>query len=120
MIGVGGGHQMKGSGRMDEYIDKQAALDMVRGLEERYVNNLPPMVDKVDVCNALDTLPSADVQPVRHGHWIEHVYDLFPTEGTVECSECHEHESIFLVNDKYCPNCGARMDSKDLSGKSGR
>ena len=45
---------------MADYIESQAALDMVRGLEERYVNNLPPMIDKVDICNALDTLPSAD------------------------------------------------------------
>ena len=60
----------------------------------------------------LRNLPSAAVQPVRHGHWIEHICELFPAEGTVECSECHEHESIFLVNDKYCPNCGAKMDGE--------
>lgn len=63
MVGVEGTGAVQG-GNMSDYIDRQAALDMVRGLEERYVNNLPPMVDKVDVCNALDTLPSADVVEV--------------------------------------------------------
>ena len=51
---------------MADLIDRQAALDMVRGLEERYVNNLPPMIDKADAYKALDALPSVDaVEVVR-------------------------------------------------------
>lgn len=102
---------------MADYIERQAALDMVRGLEERYVNNLPPMVDKVDVCNALDTLPSADVQPVRHGVWMEE--NRRPRSAMFYCSECHRTAyDIQPTRDKtwekrcryaYCPNCGARM-----------
>jgi NADH pyrophosphatase NudC (nudix superfamily) len=46
---------------------------------------------------------------VRHGHWINHIDDLFPEDSSVECSVCHEYEGI-MANDNYCPNCGARMD----------
>ena len=86
---------------MDEYIRKDTArriIDSPRNREQMVA--------------MLEAVPSEDVQPVRHGHWIEHICELFPAEGTVECSECHEHESIFLVNDKYCPNCGAKMDGE--------
>ena len=102
---------------MVEYIDRQAALDMVRGLEERYVNNLPPMIDKVDVCNALDTLPFADVQPVRHGIWEERKVsdkNCIDEWQTACCSVCHKYHTTpymyYFDNYNYCPNCGARMD----------
>ena len=54
--------------------------------------------------------PTADVQEVRHGHWIECVdYD-----GCYECSRCHD-QWVFEISPKalranYCPNCGARME----------
>lgn len=89
---------------MVEYIDRQAALDMVRGLEERYVNNLPPMIDKADACNALDTLPLADVVEVRHGRWIPIANPTW--WGLYECSECSSTSSIDY---EWCPNCGAKM-----------
>ena len=47
--------------------------------------------------------PSADVAPVRHGHWIECNYGL-----TFECSEC-KYPTEYNLTD-YCPNCGAKMD----------
>ena len=50
-----------------------------------------------------------DIVPVVRGHWITHYDDLFPVESTQECSVCHEHESIIILNDNYCPNCGANM-----------
>ena len=56
-----------------------------------------------------------DVAPVVHGHWIKHFDDLFPVESTQECSVCHEEEYMTILNDNFCPNCGAKMDnSKDL------
>lgn len=48
---------------------------------------------------------SADVVPVVHAHWIPH-YDDF--DGLVnECSHCHAEG---MIDGKYCPNCGAKMD----------
>ena len=55
---------------------------------------------------AIDDLPAADVQEVRHGYWKERMSTL----SSVKCSECgnsHEYDTA------YCPDCGARMDEKD-------
>lgn len=65
-----------------------------------------------------ENLPSADVQPVRHGHWI-----IKDNPGTgwyrVTCSECGEDVTSvapvigFFPNARvtwdFCPNCGADM-----------
>jgi hypothetical protein len=90
--------------------------EMDRQTAQNLLDNLVGMVEDTQE-NDYDTalrmgIEALNVQSVRHGHWIEHICELFPAEGTVECSECHEHESIFLVNDKYCPNCGAKMDGE--------
>ena len=91
---------------MDEYISRQAALDMVNHLTEIYVNNLPPMLDKADVYDNLRLLPSADV---RLGRW-NCGDDIF--EYAV-CSYCKwdsgEAWEYAKKHFKYCPNCGADM-----------
>lgn len=52
--------------------------------------------------------PAADVEPVRHRHWIEdHDY--------LKCPECgvmvKRDFTFFDIGDwNYCPNCGAKMD----------
>ena len=46
-----------------------------------------------------------DAEPVRHGHWDIYYNDNIPY--TLKCSECGEYT---IVNGKYCPNCGAKMD----------
>lgn len=58
----------------------------------------------------INQFPSEDVAPVRHGHWIYHPDDLFPSDSTQECSYCHAEEYLTLDNVNYCPNCGAKMD----------
>lgn len=58
------------------------------------------------VFDTIDNFPIADVEPVRHGHWIEDKY------GPVfECSECGYATDYLLTN--YCPECGAKMDGKE-------
>ena len=57
----------------------------------------------------LATIPTADVAPVAHGHWIE------SDHGSYLCSVCGED---WTLNDgtpdendmNYCPRCGARME----------
>ena len=55
---------------------------------------------------------TVDAVEVVHGRWIRHPDDLFPAESTQECSVCHEHEFFTLLNENYCPNCGAKMDGE--------
>lgn len=50
----------------------------------------------------MNEMPTADVQEVRHGHWIKYC------DGkSYYCSNCNRLRSKKY---KYCPHCGARMD----------
>lgn len=60
----------------------------------------------------IDEQPTIEAEPVKHGKWIGHFNDLWPSETTQECSVCHKEEYISMFHDNYCPNCGARMDGE--------
>ena len=71
------------------------------------------MVDWEDVYRKT---PAADVAPIIHAYWIEHGEAL--VEGyrktyvyLVNCSNCGRQMFIDEY-DRYCPNCGARMDGE--------
>lgn len=67
-----------------------------------------------DAINAIiENTPTADVQEVRHGEWICHISDIFPAESTMECSLCHNERDLGYA-DKYCPNCGAKMNLEEF------
>lgn len=56
---------------------------------------------------AIESL-SADVAPVRHGHWIK----ISPA-GIYECSECGKNVMTSDIEAyEYCHGCGARMDGE--------
>lgn len=78
---------------MPRYIDAEKLCGLARNLITKSVD-----------CNDIMRFPTADVQEVRYGEWIESEY------GTCHCSECgYEYESQADVT-MYCPDCGARMD----------
>lgn len=60
--------------------------------------------------------PTADVQEVKHGKWINVRGAYFNTHR--ECNLCHHVTDDYVINKDrrcfdapfYCPNCGARMD----------
>ena len=61
--------------------------------------------------------PTVDAVPVMHGRWqwLSSTYDRIPCEMRYWCSKCH-HETITHDSEpweKFCPNCGAKMDGKD-------
>ena len=60
------------------------------------------------VIEILETAPTVDAEPVRHGKWI----DCKIVEFMLECSECHAQANscLFTSNLRFCPNCGAKMD----------
>ena len=54
-------------------------------------------------------LPSADVAPVRHGHWIK----ISPA-GIYECSECRKNVMTSDIEAyEHCHGCGAKMDGDE-------
>ena len=98
---------------MNEYFEKQAAIDaLMVAIDDVGI------LDSDDIKVVFDNLPSADVQPVRHGTWMEE--NRRPRSAIFYCSECHRTAyDIQPTRDKtwtkrcryaYCPNCGARMD----------
>ena len=89
-----------------EYIEREAALKaMSQAIQDRTWS-----MDDFDVMIKMEDyvadLPAADVAPVVHGEW---VYDHW---CEFKCSECGQlSNSIpFKAKERYCPNCGARMD----------
>jgi hypothetical protein len=88
---------------MKEYIERAAALDVVKRTSGDYVA----------AWSEIAHIPAADVAEVRHGRW----EFLGPNRlikscmcGT--CSVCHVR-SVYIVNTAICPNCGAPMDKED-------
>ena len=64
-------------------------------------------------CECISDAPSADVEPVRHGEWIERKGELHPLEMDGVCSICG-HTTSFYRFHNYCPNCGAKMDLDEV------
>ena len=67
-------------------------------------------VDTLDMparlCEAHYMAIKALEQEPKTGHWI----DMDEGFSPCECSEC---KSVEFIKSKYCPNCGARMESEE-------
>lgn len=85
---------------MPRYIDAEKLCKLAR-------NHINKSVD----CNDIMRFPTADVQEVRHGHWIREVKEI---EDTVYfkafCSVCNRR---VIVKYNFCPHCGAKMDEEE-------
>jgi len=71
------------------------------------------------VLNSRHCVCLKDVQPVRHGRWIE-VDDAY-NRISGRCSNCGWKAHLYeddVVGMPYCPNCGARMDEGDNNAKT--
>lgn len=73
-----------------------------------------PLCEKITVVRkkTIESIPAADVAPVRHGRWEHHYHDSgSPIDDKWYCSECNMcngHKRTW-----YCPNCGAKMDLEE-------
>ncbi len=81
-----------------------------------------------DLCDIVAEIPSADVQPVKHGEWVEkEAYEEDRQMGfnfQIVCSNCDEQNSVLYFDENseptekyfmrmpWCPWCGARMDGE--------
>lgn len=91
---------------MAEYLEKETFKSW---MEENIIKN--PMI-----LTAIDYAPSADVEPVRHGHWEADVCDRVSMSGKLEnliCYKCSACEMFSCQETKYCYNCGAKMDEEN-------
>lgn len=64
-----------------------------------------------DMLSEVMDAPAADVEPVRHGRWID---NGIPESVLSGCSICGYSCGAYTFN--YCPNCGAKMDLEDDNG----
>lgn len=93
---------------MTEHITKEAVIqafewgdvDVFEDCGDGYISGF----SRETIKNIINSIPAADVTPVRYGQWIYH------DDGVFTCSECGNAES----NDSYyCRYCGAKMDKGD-------
>ena len=66
------------------------------------------------ILEMLEKQPHADVQEVKHGHWIKTEDFTMIEQYAVyeyECSKCGAHAHYGI--DNYCYHCGARMDGDE-------
>lgn len=92
---------------MSDYISKDEAIEWL----------------KDEVIETIESIPTADVQPVRHGEWIPCaksglvLTELMRKEGLkwygYKCSVCNYiRKGNALTEAIYCEHCGARMDGE--------
>ena len=101
---------------MKEYIEREAAKNEI--LSWAVCINRPDLLSKEDTLHCIDSLPAADVAPVRHGRWERRNMGLWDEDYAYVCSVCGEVWSLIDStpednNMNYCPNCGALMDGKE-------
>lgn len=91
---------------MAEYINREVALSLIQSdAPEDEKGAITIATAKELVRSIVYRTPTADVAPVRHGHW-----DTGYFHDRV-CSCClHPDNDINDYAHSYCPNCGAEKE----------
>ena len=111
---------------MARYIDAEKLLNE---LQKRYESALswyenvsdPELKTRAEqaVASFLESIltiknqPSADVQEVRHGTYINTNHGGIHGDCIYRCSCCGNEREAYIEEENYCPNCGAKMDGKE-------
>ena len=94
-----------------EYIEREAVLAYMSEVKAACISNFEDEASAV-IAGMIgeikdDEIPAADVEPVKHGHWI---YENFYTHCSV-CGKMAIYDKYGQeVESDYCPRCGAKMD----------
>lgn len=93
---------------MSDYIKREDTIKTIESETYRH--------DYLDhVIDIIEDIPSADVAPIRRGHWIYDCCDIVCSEcGTAFSDEvCYMMRSDASYHEpKHCLWCGARMDGE--------
>ncbi len=90
---------------MAEYIERGTAIAKLTALEVT-----EPSATMTDAKRLLADMPIADVVPVVHGRWETNS----DRPDTLICSMCKCGFDMWKHDPhNYCPNCGAKMDTKN-------
>ena len=98
---------------MSDLISKGAVLDRLEMLRKNYTLRAGYRDAVTDAIGEVRDALTIDAEPVRHGRWIYR--KTIP--GFHKCSICGVTNKMQVSCNKYvmlryCPNCGARMDSE--------
>nr|DAW31321.1 MAG TPA: zinc-ribbon containing domain protein [Caudoviricetes sp.] len=97
---------------MAKYIDKEAAISLIKRYGHDAIDGGRYSLDTVDDCielaNRIETLPTADVAPVVHGRWVP-----FHSEAAGNIQYCSACGIGFDAKTAGCPHCRAKMDGGD-------
>ena len=88
---------------MAEYIDRELLLLLI----ECHGTNKFGILDE-NIREFVSKLPAADVDPVVHGRWNAGGDYMFCSKCEMQWNYCDNDTQDF----RYCPNCGAKMDSE--------
>ena len=87
----------------NDLISREAAKAVIR-------SKFQSISDRCEINEVLNELPVVDAMPMAHGRWIDENPDD-SLDPRMRCSICTGVESP-LIKWRYCPNCGAKMDSE--------
>ena len=105
---------------MDEYISREETVKAFCEKCKGYYDGHCIHRGECDV-DVIKTAPAADVQPVKHGRWKGYITSAFygcddegePIYRDANFNVCSECGRKTVVKEKFCPNCGAKMDGGD-------
>ena len=97
---------------MTEYIEREAVLQKIRGYRGFFQDNPSSdhMLLKMEAKNIIKDQESADVAPVVHGKW--KFREIKNGVRYWTCSNCRNRINTWWAHDRYCSDCGAKMDLK--------
>jgi hypothetical protein len=98
---------------MAEYISREDVIKKIAEVQDKATTGIED-VAYYHAIKIIREMPVADVQPVKHGRWID-IYEYCKAHGLRPsglevyywCSEC---DKAAKKTSDFCPNCGARMD----------
>lgn len=96
----------------DDCVRRQEVLDILKDKWNKFSDANDAMQESIDTIEALKPVTP---QP-KAGHWF--VDERPESDREVICSNCEQpifkyHKLGFDYRPKYCPNCGAKMESEE-------
>lgn len=92
---------------MAEYIEREVLLAR---LQENFNNRCNNDLLCKYVIDKIRTFPAADVEPVRHGRWIDCDDEYSSYSRCSVCGDEFTNLEADCARTNYCPSCGAKMD----------
>lgn len=109
---------------MVEYLDRDKIMKILQRYSTQNGSSLGLHSGAIDCAmEEIERVPTADVEPVRHEHWVPigereifrfyGAFDVPQSETKMEYS-CSTEECWIQTTYRYpfCPGCGAKMDGR--------